>query len=137
MGKFTPPASLEEAERRRVDLANEINDINAQLGDRNRTILGERVAEKDYWAWRTKAVNAKRYREAELSLLKLWLKEHRVTESIAAAGAEVDPRDPLSLLRAAAAILCGIEDLTTQGRAVRDGIQFYLHHVAPTPGGAT
>jgi hypothetical protein len=57
----------QELEDRRTELINEIQTIEVQLGERNRTNLeGERMSSEDYWHWRRQAHGARRAKLVEL-----------------------------------------------------------------------
>jgi len=73
---FKTPASMKEAEERRLQLLSEIQTINGQLGDRNRTDeSGNRLPDEAYWTWRKGAVRALRHREDELRLVNKYIRE--------------------------------------------------------------
>ena len=114
---FSPPASHQEAERRRLELVDKQRDIERALGDQDRRVDGRRVESDEYWQWRKRAVSALDHTTAELRRLKAWIKENR-TAALAArypAGAEDqelarDPSSGLSLLRAAWILLRRLGD---------------------------
>lgn len=67
------PTDTEHAEERRRILVAEIQEIQTQLGDRNR----ER--NQDYWRWRQNSKWALTKRLQELRLVKDWLRKNRPT----------------------------------------------------------
>lgn len=67
------PTDAEHAEERRRILVAEIQEIQTQLGDRNR----ER--NQDYWRWRQNSKWALTKRLQELRLVKDWLRKNRPT----------------------------------------------------------
>jgi hypothetical protein len=67
------PTDPEHAEERRRILVAEIQEIQTQLGDRNR----ER--NQEYWRWRQNSKWAMTKRLQELRLVKDWLRENRPT----------------------------------------------------------
>lgn len=105
MGKteFVAPASLKEAETRRIQLISEIEGIQLQLSDRNRQAHGHRMDEHEWNQWRTKAIYSLRCKTEESRLLKLWMREERLRVEAGAQG--LDPSDPESVIRAAYALL--------------------------------
>lgn len=74
--KFGEPTSLDEARVRRLALIEKMNEINAQLGDKNRAPTGTRMSPYEYHTWRKRAVFAKNMAEKEALYLRLWLNEH-------------------------------------------------------------
>lgn len=72
------PTSPEEAERRRHQLTLDVQSIQAQLGDKQRTDeQGRRLSQKEYWAWRKRAQHSLNKKLDELRLVKAFLREHR------------------------------------------------------------
>ena len=67
------PTDTEHAEERRRILVAEIQEIQTQLGDRNR----ER--NQDYWRWRQNSKWALTKRLQELRLVKQWIRKNRPT----------------------------------------------------------
>ena len=131
---YVPPASLEEGERRRLELVDRLSEVNIQLGDRNKmTIDGRRVTSDEYWGWRQRAVIAKRYAEAELQHLKSWMKEQRRARTAdQARSLDIDPTSPESLLLAAANVFQRLRsdgvEVDPEEVAVFDAIKDYLQH---------
>lgn len=75
---FDEPADLEEADQRRRDLTLDIQSIQQQLGDKQRTDEnGNRLSQKCYWAWRKKAQFVLNQKLDELRFIKAWLKKNR------------------------------------------------------------
>lgn len=73
-----PPISLEEAERRRQQVTLDVQSIQAQLGDKQRTDdKGRRLSNKEYWAWKKKAQHALNKKLDELRLLKAYIRDNR------------------------------------------------------------
>ena len=80
--EFQEPISLEEGEARRIQLTQDVEGIEAQLGDRNRTDeTGNRMSSAQYWAWRKKAQHSLRQKLGELRVLKSWLRTKRAEQS--------------------------------------------------------
>jgi hypothetical protein len=85
---FQTPSSLDEAHSRRLQLISDIQAISAQLGDRNKTSAdGKRLTPEEFWAWRSRAVQALHHKEAALRKLKSWI----FTQSKAPRGAAPAP----------------------------------------------
>jgi hypothetical protein len=81
------PVSLADAEERRQQITLEIQGIQAQLGDKQRTDeSGRRLDAQEYWAWKKRAQHALNQKLDELRTLKAWIKEHRPSS--------YDMRDP-------------------------------------------
>lgn len=76
--EFEIPASLADAENLRRQLTEDIERIQIQLGDRDRTDeLGRRLTSSEYWDWRKKAQHSLNRKLSELRSLKSWLKNAR------------------------------------------------------------
>ena len=72
------PVSLADAEERRQQITLEIQGIQAQLGDKQRTDeSGRRLDAQEYWTWKKRAQHALNQKLDELRTLKAWIKEHR------------------------------------------------------------
>lgn len=73
---FEEPRSVEEAILRKQLLGTEIERIQEQLGDRNRTVDGERLDDHEYWQWRKRALAARACKAEEIRRLKEYLVQH-------------------------------------------------------------
>lgn len=138
MSKWTPPKSRAEAEERRLALVERINDINAQLtkfriGARDE--FGNHLIPDsgDFFDWRARAVGAKRHAEAELSRLKLWIKQDNLGAILTVARDthdDLDPSDPVSLLRALYVLVhrlaCEGVDLDPNEQILKDAVRAFL-----------
>jgi len=72
------PVSLADAEERRQQITLEIQGIQAQLGDKQRTDgSGRRLDAQEYWTWKKHAQHALNQKLNELRSLKAWIKERR------------------------------------------------------------
>ena len=117
---FEAPVDLEEAEKQQRELTLDVQTIQQQLGDRQRTDKnGNRLSRKDYWAWKKQAQFVLNQKLATLRSVKAWIREHRPTlnlsvaqqstshlrrlvEVLAALGEETDlEKDELEALEAA------------------------------------
>lgn len=68
--------TLAEAEERRQQLTLEVQGIQAQLGDRQRTDeSGRRLTSNEYWAWKKKAQYALNQKLDELRSIKNWIRD--------------------------------------------------------------
>jgi len=71
--------SLVEADERRQQLTLEIQGIQAQLGDRQRTGEdGRRLNAHEYWVWNKRAHHALNQKLDELRSVKAWIRQHRL-----------------------------------------------------------
>jgi hypothetical protein len=71
------PKSLGEARRRKVRLELELEEINLQLGDRDRKDEdGERLHPLRYIEWRKKTKYASIEKKKELSEISFWIEDH-------------------------------------------------------------
>lgn len=87
--KKEPPKTLTEAEARRKELIAEVQGIQAQLGDKQRTGKDHRrLSPKEYWTWRKKAQAALNHKLSLLRQTKAWIREHRQNN--------LPPIDPIS-----------------------------------------
>lgn len=72
------PVSLADAEVRRQQITLEIQGIQAELGDKQRTDeTGRRLTAQEYWAWKKRAQHDLNQKLDELRTLKAWIKEQR------------------------------------------------------------
>lgn len=74
--KAVEPKTLEEAIERKQALVDKIQEIDVQLGNRNKLIGGQRASSNEFWDWRRKALHAKQYLLLELRYLKSWIYTH-------------------------------------------------------------
>jgi hypothetical protein len=70
---WVEPRTLQEAIQRRDQVLGEVQDIQNQLGERNRLVDGHRMPDREYWAWRGKAKVALYYRLGDYRRLKAWI----------------------------------------------------------------
>lgn len=92
------PSSIAEAESWIVQLGTDIETIQFQLGDKNRTNDdGERLSDHEYFEWQKRARGALLYKKDQHRKLKLWVKERRQAEQAEALGRTEDD-DALGLL---------------------------------------
>lgn len=72
---FTEPLNLQECEERLALILSEMQDIEAQLADRNNISLRRQLLNEDQFnEWRTKAVRALKCKQSQVFQLKLWRK---------------------------------------------------------------
>ena len=72
---FADPVSVGEGEQRSTALLKEIETIQVQLGDHNRTNTdGVRLTQGEYWEWRKKANRARMMKLWEYRQIKAWMK---------------------------------------------------------------
>lgn len=75
---FAQPETLDEAEERRRELTFDVQNIQSQLGDKNRTDKnGKPLSSKQYWAWKKKAQHMLNLKLDELRFIKKWIQKHR------------------------------------------------------------
>lgn len=123
------PKTLEALDAERSRLVLDLQDIQAQLANKNATDKdGNRIPEHQYHEWRLRAVQAQAIFQKRLVLLNQRIKELR-RERLVTKGA-VDSADPMAHL-AALHGLCrrligdGV-DFTPEERALIDGAQHFL-----------
>ena len=75
--RWIEPTTTDDAEERATNLLNDIEKINIQLGDRDRRSpeTGERLHDREYWLWRSKALRVRTNKLKEYRQLKRWLKK--------------------------------------------------------------
>lgn len=78
---WTPPESFEEALERRRALRAEIEEINAQLGDKLKRTKSEMTWD-EYQRWRTAAIWASTNRLQELRLINDWIRQASVSSPL-------------------------------------------------------
>lgn len=92
--------TLEDAERVHQEFIEDVQNIQAQLGDKQRTDEhGNRLNAKAYWAWRKSAQHALAKKLTELRAVKAWIREHRKAAPL------LEDREALHHLRKLCAIL--------------------------------
>jgi hypothetical protein len=69
-----PPSSIDEGEKKRIQLLEDIEDINLQLGTNNPK--NPREPDERYLSWRKKALVALRIKRREYRQLLQWIKEN-------------------------------------------------------------
>ena len=93
--KFDTPSDMRDAESRIESLKRDIEDIAAQLSDKNRSDAdGRRLGPREYHEWRRKAIGALNWKKRELGFLKNW-KRDAAREELSAVVDEHDPGDLL------------------------------------------
>lgn len=65
--------SIEDAEQALVTLKLELNDIYTQMGQRKY----DQGQDKEYAEWRQRVMTAKRVKESQIKLLKLWILDNK------------------------------------------------------------
>lgn len=102
--RFDPPLNLEAAESLRDELAKEVQRIQSQLGDKQRTdSTGRRLSSKEYWAWRRQASHALTEKLDQLRQVKSWIRDFR-------RGGPVDEHPAVVHLRAMMIIIEDMEE---------------------------
>lgn len=75
------PGNLDEATALLSQVTLDVQEIQAQLGDRQRTSEnGKRLSPHDYQSWRKKANHALVLKLDQLRTLKLWIKKKRIED---------------------------------------------------------
>jgi hypothetical protein len=106
---FEIPKSLDEAETLRAQLTNDVQSIQAQLGDKQRTDEeGRRLTSKEYWAWKKRAQHALNQKLDELRFIKNWIRERR--HAMTAVGIRVDHPPPVEEALGHLRALCTLLD---------------------------
>ena len=115
---FVPPATIEEARARQLVVAARVQDIQAQLADRNRVdpATGERLGDREWHEWRHRAVFALGRSQSEGRALKRWVADHESRRTAAERAARGGPY--ASALRKAVAIVRDAATLADAERAL-------------------
>ena len=101
---FEIPSDLEEARHQEAILQDEVEVIQYQLSDKNKTDdAGNRLPPEKYHKWRTYAVKALLSKKVELRFLKRWISDRQ--QALTAGKFDVDPNSDKSLLAAASNLL--------------------------------
>lgn len=86
------PATLEEARRLKLELANKVTDLQAQLANRDMTHAGgRRLSSREYWQWRKQAQFDLASSLSHLRFAKMWL--HNLQEAHSSSDAGKAERD--------------------------------------------
>jgi len=76
--EFSLPTCIEDAESRRAQLTRDVQEIQAQLGDKQRTDSdGRRLTSAQYWDWKKRAQHRLNQKLAELRAIKQWIRDYR------------------------------------------------------------
>lgn len=125
---FTPPLTMEEAQRRRLDANRGIIQIQSQLSfpeRRNRD--GSPMSAAEYKAWRAKALRKLSECEVELLHVKNWIRSRRT--ALNSGAAPEDAEEHIGLLLAARRVLVANHDkLDAEAGKLSDAIDSYLQH---------
>lgn len=118
MKPYVEPTSLSEAERRYDEEKLRLQDIEAQLSDRNKisAVTGQRMMDVEFWEWHGRAVYAKKCTLETMTRLKAYIREHR---------AERDDVH-VAMLRKVASILDDVEDLAPDEMETREQLRTWL-----------
>lgn len=101
---FDAPSGISEARNRKIKLQDNIEAIQYQLSEENKTDDdGERLPPKKYHKWRRQALKALTAKKRELRYVKRWIREWQRREAGRKFG--VDPSDTKELLIAANSLL--------------------------------
>ena len=102
--EFEVPSDLKRARDRKSTLQDEVETIQYQLSNKNRTDdEGNRLPSKKYHRWRHYAVKALLSKKTELRFLKRWIADRQQT--LTAGKFDIDPDSDKSLLAAASNLL--------------------------------
>lgn len=117
------------AEARRAELVAQIQQIDVDLGNKNREIGGVRQSDHEWHQWRTKALGAKRFIAEELRLTKAWVRDRRNEGHAALTGVATPQDSAVAMLARAYRLLRALQqetDLTAEELAEIDAIQAFF-----------
>ena len=101
---FDIPTDLESARERKADLQDDIEAIQHQLSEPNKTDdKGKRLSSEKYHKWRRQAVKALTAKKRELRFVKRWIRDRQ--KQRAARMFDIDPNDKDDLLLAASNLI--------------------------------
>lgn len=90
--RFIEPSSIEDAYALRAKVVADVQEIQGQLGDKQRTDeSGERLGPDEYWSWRRRAQGALKHKLEELRFLKQWIRNNQRPFSPSAMRPGADP----------------------------------------------
>ena len=115
--EFDAPSDIESARGRKAQLQDDIEAIQYQLSEPNKTDdKGERLPPEKYHKWRRQAVKALTAKKRELRFVKRWIRDRQ--KQRAAKMFDIDPDDKDDLLVAANNLL--IEKIQQDGCEFED-----------------
>ncbi len=101
-GALIEPDSLDQAEELYEQAVEDLQAIQQQLGDRDRTVNGQRMDSREYFQWRRKAMAALRFASDEVRYYKQAMKDYRRQE------ADDETRVKLRVATNALSQVCGV-----------------------------
>ena len=75
--EYAVPATLDEARKRRTELALRLTEIQSQLSQKDRDIEGVRMSAHEYHEWRGRAVCAVKHSQNEIIFLNAWIADNQ------------------------------------------------------------
>jgi hypothetical protein len=129
---FGEPTDLSQAEGLRAQLTKDVQGIQAQLGDRERTDdNGKRLTPKEYWAWKKRAQHALNQKLDHLRSVKSWLRAQR--KALSLQNEEVPEDSALLHLKNLCDIVAVLEgddvDFEDKEKSQIDAANTFLHRV--------
>jgi hypothetical protein len=135
--EYTAPESLHEAEERRSQLTLDVQNIQAQLGDKQRADEnGNRLASNEYWAWKKKAQRVLNQRLVELRMIKEWIRKtkKRLSAPVIEVSKETHLEESVGHLRQVHAVLVSLQgeevDFSEEERIQIDAAGYFLRRVS-------
>jgi hypothetical protein len=101
MQPWVAPSNLAEARTRRLEITEQLQEIEAKLGSRNLTdIKGRRLAGREYFEYRDQLIRQKTSIVREIQRLKAYISQVQTEEAGDLAGISVKDDDEKLLLKA-------------------------------------
>lgn len=134
--EYKTPTSLHEAESRRAQLTLDVQNIQAQLGDKQRVDEnGQRLTSNEYWAWKKKAQRVLNQRLVELRMTKEWIRKtkKRLSIPVIEVSKETHLEESVGHLRQVHAVLVSLQneevEFTEEERIQIDAAGYFLRRV--------
>ena len=111
---FYEPQSIEDAERKRLELTSIVMDIQSQLSTKDKQNPdGTRMDEAAFHCWRRRTIDALKFRNEELRHIKHWIKNYHLTYPTSkAAGRGIEGETIESLTKAVFTAVANLCDYT-------------------------
>lgn len=130
--EWTPPETIAEGERLRLEYVERLQEIQTLLGDRSRLLPnGRRMSYAEFVEWRRRRMLEQAAVQRTVQRLKAWVKDQRARTQIlieGRKGAAPDLRDPREAIAAVLNIAKQVEDITPQEQDAIDEVSRLLMH---------
>ncbi len=126
--RWSPPATMEEAQRRRLEATRSIIQIQSQLSfPERRNSDGTTMSDSERKTWRARALRKLSECEVEVLSVKNWVKSRRIALNSGTAPEDAEEHIVL-LLEARKVLVANSDKLGTDAGKLSDAIESYLQH---------